>query len=151
MRGRKPVPTALKLARGNPGKRPLPDAEPRPGLEVVIPDWLSPAARKHWPTIADPLRAAGLLTALDATALALYCEAFARWKHANDHVVKFGPVVRGAAGYPVRSPYLTVANRAFAQMTHILVEFGMTPSSRSRVTATKPDDTSPYAQFVKKT
>ncbi|CAE6855302.1 hypothetical protein R75461_07676 [Paraburkholderia nemoris] len=151
MRGRKPVPTALKLARGNPGKRPLPDAEPFPGLEVVIPDWLSPVARKHWPTIADPLRAAGLLTALDTTALGLYCEAFVRWQYANEQIVKLGPVVVGAAGYPVKSPFVTVANTAYEQLSRMLVEFGMTPSSRSRVTATKPDATSPYAQFVKKT
>ncbi|MFM0263114.1 phage terminase small subunit P27 family [Paraburkholderia sediminicola] len=151
MRGRKPVPTALKLARGNPGKRPLPDSEPRPGLEVVIPDWLSPAACKHWSTVADPLRAAGLLTALDAIALGLYCEAFARWQYANEQIVKLGPVVKGAAGYSVKSPFVAVANTAYEQMTRMLCEFGMTPSSRSRVTAMKPDDTSPYAQFVKKT
>ena len=35
MRGRKPVPTALKKLRGNPGKRPLNDAEPKP--DVVVP------------------------------------------------------------------------------------------------------------------
>ncbi|MCX4146760.1 MULTISPECIES: phage terminase small subunit P27 family [Paraburkholderia] len=151
MRGRKPIPTALKLVRGNPGKRPLPKTEPRPELAVLVPDWLSPAARKHWPTIADPLRAAGLLTALDTTALGLYCEAFARWQYANEQIVKLGPVVEGAAGYSVKSPFVTIANTAYEQLTRMLVEFGMTPSSRSRVTATKPDDTSPYAQFVKKT
>jgi hypothetical protein len=32
-----------------------------------------------------------------------------------------------------------------------LAEFGMTPSSRARVTVTKPDDVSPYAKLVKRT
>jgi hypothetical protein len=36
-------------------------------------------------------------------------------------------------------------------MTKLLIEFGMTPLSRSRVTVTKLDDASPYAKFVKKT
>jgi hypothetical protein len=31
MRGRKPTPTALKMARCNPGKRVLNDSEPKPG------------------------------------------------------------------------------------------------------------------------
>jgi P27 family predicted phage terminase small subunit len=149
MRGRKPVPTALKLVRGNPGKRPIPETEARPSPDVQMPDWLSRDAKLHWPTIAEPLRAAGLLTALDATALGLYCEAFVLWKDANDKIVKFGPVVKGAAGYPVRSPFLTIANQQSELMLRILVEFGMTPSSRSRVTATPPDDTNPFSKFVK--
>ncbi len=71
------------------------------------------------------------------------------WKDANDKIVKFGPVVKGAAGYPVRSPYVSIVSQQSEFMLRILIEFGMTPSSRSRVTATKPDDTSPYAKFVK--
>jgi len=152
MRGRKPIPTALKLVRGNPGGRPLNMDADAPALDAnVMPDWLSDGARKHWPTIAEHLRTAGLLTVLDATALGLYCEAFARWKDANEKVVKLGAVVKSAHGYPIPSPYLQVANQAYAQMTRMLAEFGMTPSSRSRCTLTRPDDPAgPYARFVRR-
>ncbi|CAJ3071216.1 P27 family phage terminase small subunit [Burkholderia pseudomallei] len=153
MRGRKPTPTALKLIRGNPGKRPINDAEPDAASLADIelaPDWLSPDAQRHWPVIARQLHDAGLLTGLDVAALGLYCEAFARWKDANDKVVKLGAVVKSAHGYPIPSPYLQVANQAYAQMTRMLAEFGMTPSSRSRVTAKKPDPTAQYAKFVRK-
>ncbi|KAE8761248.1 hypothetical protein FSO04_04420 [Paraburkholderia madseniana] len=54
MRGRKPVPTALKLVRGNPGKRPIPEMEAHPSPDVQMPDWLSPKAKLHWPAIAEP-------------------------------------------------------------------------------------------------
>jgi P27 family predicted phage terminase small subunit len=152
MRGRKPTPTALKLVRGNPGKRPLNDAEPTPpatpGLECPV--WLSAPAREHWPAIAEQLRAAGLLSDIDHAALGLYCEAFARWKDANEKVVKLGAVVKSAHGYPIPSPYLQVANQAHAQLTRLLSEFGMTPSSRSRVAAKKPDPAEQYAKFVRK-
>ncbi|WP_232346024.1 phage terminase small subunit P27 family [Burkholderia pseudomallei] len=100
--------------------------------------------------IAEQLHAAGLLTVLDVTALGLYCEAFARWHDANEKVVKLGAVVKSAHGYPIPSPYLQVANQAYAQMTRMLAEFGMTPSSRSRVTVKKPDPTAQYAKFVGK-
>jgi phage terminase small subunit len=73
MSGRRPTPTALKLVRGNPGKRPINHGEPRPSLDVVMPDWLSPDAAKHWPAVAKHLHDAGLLTAIDVTALGLYC------------------------------------------------------------------------------
>lgn len=144
------VPTALKLIRGNPGKRPINRNEPQPSREVVIPDWLSPEARKHWPMVAEQLYGAGLLTAIDTTALGLYCEAFARWKHANAQLMRFGTIVKAPSGYPIQSPYLAIANKAHEQMTHLLAEFGMTPSSRSHCTVAKPIDPSPYARFVRK-
>ncbi|CAJ2878554.1 P27 family phage terminase small subunit [Burkholderia pseudomallei] len=152
MRGRKPTPTALKLVRGNPGKRPLNDAEPSPPAvsDMECPHWLSAAAKPHWPAIADQLHRAGLLTDIDHTALGLYCEAFARWVDANEKVVKLGAVVKSAHGYPIPSPYLQVANQAYAQLTRMLAEFGMTPSSRSRVTAKKPDPAEQYAKFIRK-
>lgn len=152
MRGRKPVPTGLKLVRGNPGKRPLPPAEPCPSTDAQMPDWLSPEAQKHWPTVADQLRSAGLLTVLDVPALAVYCETFARWKQAAEQVARYGPVVKGPAGRPVKSPFLTIAHRSQEQLMRLLAEFGMTPSSRSRCTATKRgDDLGRYERFVKKT
>ena len=152
MRGRKPTPTALKLVRGNPGKRPINDAEPTPlaSIDLECPDWLSAPAREHWPAIAEQLRAAGLLSDIDHAALGLYCEAFARWKDANEKVVKLGAVVKSANGYPIPSPYLQVANQAYAQLTRMLAEFGMTPSSRSRVAVKKPDPAEQYAKFVRK-
>lgn len=135
MKGRKPTPTALKLVRGNPGRRPLPVDEPRPKAGAEMPDWLSPAAQEHWPLVADQLTDAGILSNIDGPALALYCEAFARWRHANDQVVKFGPVVKAPSGFPVQSPFLSISNKSWEQMAKMLVEFGMTPSSRSRVNA----------------
>jgi P27 family predicted phage terminase small subunit len=38
----------------------------------------------------------------------------------------------------MQSPYLTVANRAMQQMKEMLSEFGMSPSSRTRVHAIPP-------------
>lgn len=152
MRGRKPVPSALKLIRGNPSKRPINDAESTPPalVDVQMPDWLSAGAKEHWPVIAEPLHAAGLLTAIDTTALGLLCESFVLWKDANEKVAKFGAVVKGAAGYPTRSPYLCIVSQQSELMLRILAEFGMTPSSRSRCTVAKADDLGPYARFVRK-
>ncbi|WP_232340790.1 phage terminase small subunit P27 family [Burkholderia pseudomallei] len=111
---------------------------------------MSDAAKAQWPTVAKQLSDAGLLTVIDAPALALYCEAFARWKDANDNIVKFGAVIKAPSGFPIQSPFLAIANKTHAQMVRLLAEFGMTPSSRSRVTAKKPDPTAQYAKFVGK-
>lgn len=151
MRGRKPTPTALKVVRGNPGGRPLNEHEPKPprASPEKIPDWLSPQAREHWPEVAKQLADAGVLTDLDRPALAQYCEAFVIWRQAYDKVLKFGLVVKAQSGFPVQSPYLSIAKQQSERMLRILTEFGCTPASRTRVTASTPDDTSPYAKFVK--
>ena len=41
----------------------------------------------------------------------------------------------GRGGYPIISPFVAVADRPMRQMKGFLIEFGMTPSARSRVNA----------------
>ncbi len=135
MRGRRPKPTRLKLLQGNPGKRPLNRGEPKPRASVpTCPTQLSPAAKREWNRVAKELAALGLLTRIDRAALAAYCEAWATWLDAIEKVQRHGPVVKAPdSGFPMQSPYLSVANQAQKQMRAYLVEFGMTPSSRTRI------------------
>lgn len=112
-----------------------------------MPTWLSAQAAEHWPVVYKQLNDAGVITSMDGPALALYCEAFARWKYANDQVAKFGPVVKAPSGFPVQSPYLAIANKSWMQMMRMLIEFGMTPSSRTRVTAQKKAAANPFEEF----
>jgi P27 family predicted phage terminase small subunit len=50
-----------------------------------------------------------------------------------------GTVVKSkTTGAVYQNPYLAVANRAMKQMRDFLTEFGMTPSSRSRVSSSLP-------------
>lgn len=149
-RGRKPQPTALKVLKGNPGKRELNRHEPISDDPVEMPEGLSPLAAKQWDLIADQLKRSGILTALDTQALALYCEAFARWKDANDHIAAEGAVIPAPSGYPVQSPYVGIANKSFDQMRQLLIEFGMTPSARSKVQATKKTEEDPLEAYISK-
>ena len=143
------TPTALRVLSGNPSKRPLPTNEPQPELGADMPDWLSDEAKAHWGVVSKQLHDVGVLTKMDGVALGLYCEAFARWKHANEQVIKCGPVVKAPSGFPVQSPFLSIANKAWEQMLRILLEFGMTPASRSRVVSAKQEDEeSPYRKFA---
>ncbi len=139
MRGRKPTPTALTVLRGNPGKRPLNDREPAPQAKAPpCPRHLNKPARAEWKRMAKRLKRNGLLTEIDGTALALYCEAFARWVDAKAKVEASGYVVKTALGNPIQNPYLAVANKAHEHVRQMLGEFGMTPSSRSRAVVSKP-------------
>ena len=68
--------------------------------------------------------------------LALYCQAYGRWVEAEKEAAVHGLVVRTKSGMLIQNPYLGIANRAAKQTQEFLVEFGMSPSSRTRVTAT---------------
>lgn len=134
MRGRRPKPTRLKVLTGNPGKRPLNRAEPRP--ESSIPDCppeLGPVAQREWHRLVGALGALGMLTSLDRAALAAYCGAYALWAEATQNIQKFGTMVKSPSGYPIQSPYVAIANRQAEIMMRIASEFGFTPASRSRI------------------
>ena len=90
-RGRKPKPTALKRLEGNPGKRPLNELEPvPPTVALRCPNYLLPEARKEWKRLAPILMSMGLLTAADAVPFAGYCQAYARWREAQDEITRHG-------------------------------------------------------------
>jgi len=135
MRGRKPKPTVLKLLDGNPGKRPLNDQEPHPAQGIPNrPDWLDTEALAEWDRVTAELADMGLLTLADRAALAAYCTAWSRWVQAEDMVRKFGTIVKSPEkGFPMKSPYLSIADQALETMRKLMVEFGLTPSSRSRI------------------
>lgn len=137
MRGRKAKPTAIKVLEGNPGKRALNHTEPMPTTDKPsCPKHIQGEARREWNRISKDLHSAGLLSKIDKAALAIYCQAWGRWIEAEENIRKVGPIVKSPSGYPIQNPFLSVANRAMSQMQKIMVEFGMTPSSRSRINLT---------------
>jgi P27 family predicted phage terminase small subunit len=132
VRGRKPKPPGMstrrpdRLEQGPPAKLP------------PCPPHLAGEARKEWYRMGRRLLSYGLMSELDRGGLAIYCQAWARWVEAEGQLAKFGTVVVPPSGFPVQSPYLAIANKAMEQMTRILVEFGMSPSARSKVTVRPP-------------
>jgi len=91
---------------------------------------------------------AGLLSKVDRAALAAYCCAYSRWIQAETILRSSGLLVKAWGGLPVQNPALGIADRAMSQMKAFLVEFGMTPSSRTRVQAAHPDQTDMLADFL---
>ncbi len=136
MAGRKPTPTALKVLRGNPGRRPLPEHEPQPPEFKTFepPKHLSTVARKEWRRVVPILVESQLLTEADITALGAYCESFAMWVEAQAKIREHGLLVMTPNKIPIQSPYVSIANKSLANMCKFLSEFGLTPASRTRLT-----------------
>ena len=141
--GPRPQPTAKKKLRGNPGRRPLPKREPKPRVPKGIPTaprHLDKAAQKEWRRMAKELYPTGVMTVVDRTALEAYCSEYSKWVFASGQIQKHGMLIKAQSGFPMQSPYLTIANKAQGEMRKWLVEFGMTPSSRAglKVDKVKP-------------
>jgi P27 family predicted phage terminase small subunit len=149
MRGRKPLPSNVVRLRGNPGKRRLNDAEPRPVAKAPpCPDCLGEEARKEWQRLAKELAALGLLTGLDRNLLAAYCQAHALWVEAVASIGRYGTMVKSPNGYPMQSPYVAVANKQVDIMVRIAAELGMTPSSRTRIRVGDKPPEDPFEAFL---
>ena len=135
-RGRKPKPTALKALEGNPGKRPLNGAEPAPAHKAPrCPSWLEAEAKREWKRMGRILEQMGLLTEMDMAAFAGYCQAYARWKEAEEFISQHGTMVRTPNGYLQQVPQVSIAQTNMKIMLRFCEQFGLTPSARSRIIA----------------
>jgi phage terminase small subunit len=125
--GRRPQSTALKLLRGNPGKRRLNPAEvkPPPG-DAVKPVGLSAGAGEVWDELAPVCLAMGTLTVADVRVFATLCELQATFMAAAGR--------KGTEHFDARLERETAtALRPYYSL------FGLEPVSRARVAAPKKD------------
>lgn len=134
-RGPAPTPVGLQLLRGNPGKRRLNLDTPKPKSRPTPPVGMSDASRAIWARIIRSYGRTGILTAVDADALRIYCEAVVRYTQAAELLEEDGPLVPGShRGQLVKNPLHQVM-RDNADLVRVLArEFGFTPSARNGLT-----------------
>jgi P27 family predicted phage terminase small subunit len=129
MRGRKSIPTTLKILNGNPGKHALPDAEPEPEKGIGrAPSWMDDEAKRCWDRVRETA-APGLLTKDNWQPLVGLCVNWAAF-------VKSAKALQTAdiADDPVTYRRLSASvTDHFDKYMKVCVEFGFTPSSRTRV------------------
>ena len=142
--GRRPYrqPTAIKVLRGNPGKRKFDTREPLPPVDspVVKPAGLSPGAVVVWEEMAPIVLAMRTLTAGDVRTFATYCELQATFDHVIVEKSKPGylPVMwtENAAGEPVATihPVVKLERETAAGLKPVLLVF------RAGAVGAVPDD-----------
>ncbi|BBZ93106.1 phage terminase small subunit P27 family [Bradyrhizobium diazoefficiens] len=150
--GRRPLPTHLKLLRGNPGQRKLPN-EPQPEQLPDVPEpppFITGYAADEWWITGTELHRMGLLTKIDCATLAAYCHAYGQWRMAaealarmaaNDPVMN-GQIIKTKYGDAAANPLVNIARKHAGDMVRYAAEFGLTPAARSRISATNPADSS---------
>jgi len=105
---------------------------------------LLPEAKREWARIAPELESLGLLTIVDRAALAGYCQAYARAMQAEQRVQKKGLIFTTNTGYVQQRPEVAIAQKSWQLVRAFAAEFGLTPSSRSRIEVKEPGEESPW-------
>lgn len=138
---RKKEPTALKIAKGNPGKKKLNELEPMPDIGLPeMPDHLTADAKKEWKRIGEQLYKLGILSVIDGTILAAYCQAFAEWRKASKELNKKGSdyvVSDPVNGQMKKNPWVLISDSAQDRMFKYLRELGLSPASRPNINIDK--------------
>ncbi len=134
--GRPAVPTWIKELRGTlaPGER---ADEPRPDPAIYFPPPRELADRAHaaefWEVHLPLLVKNGMISEVDMTGFAAACLAYEAWILAEQDLKTNGAITKTANGYAVQSGYFTVAAARRKEFVEFLREFGLTPSSRTRL------------------
>ena len=146
-RGPRPTPTPLLQLRGsrrgsaNPNEpQPIGYSEPPPP-----PAWLLDNAQREWSRVVAALIVCRVLRPVDEQVLAAYCQAYARWREADEWLTENGSTVvlrdkDGLVKYVQQVPQVAISRAERTAMLKAAAELGLTPAARSRVRADFTDE-----------
>lgn len=132
-RGPAPMPTALRLVKGERKSR-LNDDEPQPkeGLPLC-PLGATEEVHAVWKYTLDQLDHMRIVTLADRDSLYAYCEAVVMHRIASHVIATEGIIAEGMHGGMVKHPALQVQRDSAQMIRAFAQEFGLTPSARSTI------------------
>lgn len=134
MPGPPPIPTNIKLLRGNPGHQKI-HPEPKPTRTAKPPSpprSLVGYARVEWNRVIVEAHALGLVTDVDIHALAAYCDACQRWDAARTEMEGQPLTIATKMGRQA-NPLIKIVREAAQDMVKFGGEFGFTAVARARI------------------
>lgn len=105
--------------------------------KIVCPSWLDGKGKVEWARIVKDLIAVDLMTNIDVTSLALYCDAYSKYRQASEAVRLEGTVIEftnaTGATNKVAHPGVSVMQKMAQQIRSFGAEFGLSPGARLRL------------------
>lgn len=128
------IPTATKIAMGNPGQRRLePETESQPEKTMPVkPKGLPKQASKFWDDMAPKLFKCELLTEADGQLFAITAITYARWLDLEEKLKADG-ITQMAKRGEVPSATFRSLMATIDQLCKLFNYFGMSPSARSGI------------------
>lgn len=132
LRGPAPKPTSIRFPNGTQPN----SLEPRPErVAPPMPTYLDEDAKKEWKRLSKMLLRIGVLTEADGMSLACLCQAWSTMVKAQKKLSETGMLLKTPSGYVQQSPLIGIVNNCSETVSRLSREFGLTPSSRSRIIA----------------
>ena len=150
-KGPKPRPAAVEKLLGNPGKRKLRADLPAPPGVPAMPKRLmvDPVAVDKWQEMVPILTSLGTLTTADGEALATLCEVFSAAQACLLELRAAGPVMHTDLGGVKPNPAGPLYRGLVSLQTSLMSEFGLTPSSRTRLGGKEEKPSDEVEEFFK--
>lgn len=136
-KGLPPTPTSILKMRGSWRAKTRPDQESPQLLDTTPPTYLSAKQREHWDDIVPALTGVQIATEADRQALARYCALTADWFEVR-RCMEQGAMTASCGSVEAERMFkksITLSD----MLLKYEMQFGMTPSSRTRVKTEKPD------------
>ncbi len=149
--GRRPLPASVKKLAGNPGKRKIRPDLPAPVGSPPMPARLivEPLAVEKWNELVPLLLELGTLTLADGEALATLCEVYAAAQACLLELRATGPVMKTDLGGVKPNPAGPLYRGLVSLQASLMGEFGLTPTSRTRLGAKQEKPTDEVEDFFK--
>lgn len=120
------------------------------------PEYLDEIGVREWDIIVPGLQAANVLSRIDLSLVAMYCNEIATYvdcqrkmREQNSRVM----VIKddnGKIKYAQQVPFQKIANEALEKALKLAAEFGLTPSARTRIgTIKESEEHDPVAELLK--
>ena len=151
--GRKVIPVSVQIAKGNPNR--LTKSEIAARLEseekfkpnndnIKPPTWLDKIGKKEWIRVASELEELEILTNVDVAALGMYCDAYSKYQLATKKINEEGMFIeytnKAGATNIIEHPAVKAQVKYADLIKKLCSEFGLTPSSRARITLPKQEE-----------
>ena len=135
-RGHPRKPEALKKLHGTARKdRAVESSATATGMPTR-PIGLSSQATRVWKSLAPKLHGLGLLSEIDQSTFAVYCQAYGDWLEVTRLLNKLGIAnwySETESGYRQVIPEVAVRDKVYQVMQRLETRFGLDPSSRSGI------------------
>lgn len=149
-RGPAPKPTALRILDGTAKAHPerVPQHEPTPAAaDVEPPAWLKGRRERGvYRDVAEKLVAMRVLTEADQRAVAQLAIYWVKWHDLAEQSTT--EVTVTDTGYTSTDPRINSMVKIGEKITALLKEFGMTPSSRTRIEVPEAKPADPMEEYL---
>ncbi len=150
--GTKPKPTALRLLEGDKHTERINKNEPKPSdSSLVSPVWLTDEGIKLWNNYASVFKNLNTFKKTDEMSFATWCQEMGRYIELQGIITTKGYTTTNIRNGDKAIPEMAMARECLKNARALAIEFGMTPSSRSKLSV--PDgsgETDPLEEMWKR-